>query len=58
MNPEDYDFEIWKREAFKNACDKIYPIYAFIINECKYMDEDDDDEWFICDDCKAKHCHK
>lgn len=35
LHPENYDFEIGKKEAFKNACDKIYPMYAFFMNDMK-----------------------
>ena len=46
-------------EAYKNACDKIWDVYAFLCAEVDYNSADDeDDEEFICDDCKAKRCHK
>lgn len=64
LNADDYDFEIGKEEAYKNACDKIWDVYAFLCAEVGYDDTDDEDEdededeEFICDDCKAKRCHK
>ena len=60
MNADNYDFEIWKEEAYKNACDKIWDIYAFLYadNNCDEEDEEDDDSLIhhIC--CKARHYHK
>jgi hypothetical protein len=61
LNADDYDFEIGKEEAYKNACDKIWDVYAFLCAEAwlsDIEDEDDEDEEFICDDCKARRSHK